>query len=131
MIGGGARALHAGGCSRVRAAVQSGAYKFTGWAWRLTAAVSSRVRTILTTTTATVTARRPVTTTAVAAGNSHAHTHTHAIVDGVVGESVRGKTRRTTLVSLLCVICRARACGACVAWIFLRARTLSVPAAAL
>jgi len=34
MIGGGARALHAGSCSRVRAAVQSGAYKSTGWAWR-------------------------------------------------------------------------------------------------
>lgn len=46
------------------------------------------------------------------------HTHTHSNDDGVVGESVRGKTRRTTLVSLLCVICRARACGACVAWFF-------------
>lgn len=42
---GGARALHAGGCSRVRAAVQSGAYKSAGWAWPPAAAVLSRVRT--------------------------------------------------------------------------------------
>lgn len=42
---GGARALHAGGCSRVRAAIQSGAYKSVGWAWPPAAAVLSRVRT--------------------------------------------------------------------------------------
>lgn len=41
---GGARALHAGGCSRVRAAVQSGAYKSAGWAWPRATAVLSRVR---------------------------------------------------------------------------------------
>jgi len=131
MIGGGARALHAGGCSRVRAAVQSGTYKSTGWAWRLAAAVSSRVCTILTTTTVAVTARRPATTTTVAARNSHAHTltHTHSRKRGR-GERARQNSADNTRFTFVCNLPRARVwCVCCVD--FLRARTLSDPAAAL
>lgn len=106
MIGGGARALHAGSCSRVRAAVQSGAYKSTGWAWR---PVSSRVRTIITTA---VTARR---------GDRRRAVHTARTPGRGEASARQNSAGATTLVSLLRVMCRARS-SACVAYDFLPAR---------